>query len=613
MESYFPEEIIEEIKEKNDVVDVIGQYLQLKSTGTSHKALCPFHNEKTPSFNVSREKQFFKCFGCGEGGDVIGFVMKMENLDFIEAVKLLAHRANIDIEFNAPKEEMKQKYNQQKKYHMINRLAGRYFYNNLTQRSNTALNYFKQRGLNIKIIKSFGLGYSLNNWNDLLNYLKKEGYSEKDIEESGLIVKSKNKDSYYDRFRNRIMFPIFDIRGNVIGFGGRVMDDSLPKYLNSPETKLFNKSETLYGLNIARKNIVDEQVILVEGYMDVIALHQEEFKNAVATLGTSLTKGHAILLKKYCKEVVICFDGDSAGVKATLRSIEILKDTGLNIKVLILPNKMDPDDYIKKMGKIVFKEAIEKAEGYIDYKIHLAQQQFASDSVEDKVKLGKSVAKILKEVKSPIEQEAYIKKIETKIGISKDAIMAEIYGRKRPSNIDNNKYSSNYKRNNKYIESVPIIEQKGHIIAEKQLIKYMLTNPQSISSVFQRITLDDFVLEEHRIIVEYTLNHADDSEKLEKIIDYLPHITKEIKDILNIDMKEMNINNALEKYKVDITKYQLLYKRNQLKQQQSQIIANENLNKEEVEKQLLKLGMEMMSINIELQKLQTEERREHNE
>ncbi|MCC5910468.1 MAG: DNA primase [Clostridiaceae bacterium] len=613
MESYFPEEIIEEIKEKNDVVDVIGQYLQLKSIGTSHKALCPFHNEKTPSFNVSREKQFFKCFGCGEGGDVIGFVMKMENLDFIEAVKLLAHRANIDIEFNAPKEEMKQKYNQQKKYHMINRLAGRYFYNNLTQRSNTALNYFKQRGLNIKIIKSFGLGYSLNNWNDLLNYLKKEGYSEKDIEESGLIVKSKNKDSYYDRFRNRIMFPIFDIRGNVIGFGGRVMDDSLPKYLNSPETKLFNKSETLYGLNIARKNIVDEQVILVEGYMDVIALHQEEFKNAVATLGTSLTKGHAILLKKYCKEVVICFDGDSAGVKATLRSIEILKDTGLNIKVLILPNKMDPDDYIKKMGKIVFKEAIEKAEGYIDYKIHLAQQQFASDSVEDKVKLGKSVAKILKEVKSPIEQEAYIKKIETKIGISKDAIMAEIYGRKRPSNIDNNKYSSNYKRNNKYIESVPIIEQKGHIIAEKQLIKYMLTNPQSISSVFQRITLDDFVLEEHRIIVEYTLNHADDSEKLEKIIDYLPHITKEIKDILNIDMKEMNINNALEKYKVDITKYQLLYKRNQLKQQQSQIIANENLNKEEVEKQLLKLGMEMMSINIELQKLQTEERREHNE
>lgn len=613
VEKYFPEELIEEIKDRNDIVEIISQYVQLKSVGTSYKSLCPFHQEKTPSFMVNREKQVFKCFGCGEGGDVIGFLMKKEGLDFIEAVKTLAQRANIFINEPAVSHEFKEKVEKQKKYFQINKKAGRYFYDSLVQRSNLALNYLIKRGLTTKIIKNFGLGYASNSWVDLLNYLKKEGYDENDLEECGLIIENKQKNGYYDRFRNRIMFPIFDIKGNVVGFGGRVLDDSLPKYLNSPETTFFNKGEILYGLNIARKNSKIGQVILVEGYMDVISLHQQGFTNVVATLGTSLTKKHATLLKRYFDEVVICFDGDNAGMLATLRSIEILKDVEIDIKILTFPNNMDPDDFIKKKGKKVFKNQIKAALNPIDYRILLAKEKYPNENLEDQVKLGKEIAVILKEIKSPIEQEAYISKVVEKLSISREAIIKEIHGRKIATNIGNNntKYSSNYKRNNRYIEAIPLIEEKGHIIAEKQLLKYMFTNPQFTSNVLEKISIDDLILENHRPMFQYILDNQYNIDALNKIIDYLPNLEKEIKEILDIDIQEVEIDQLVEKYKINIKRYDLLYKREELKRKQNEIIENENLDKGEVEKQLLELGMEMMSINIELQKLQAEEGREY--
>ncbi|AKL95723.1 DNA primase DnaG [Clostridium aceticum] len=611
MENYFPEELIIEVKEKNDIVEVISQYVQLRSTGNSHKALCPFHNEKTPSFHINKEKQWFKCFGCGEGGDVIGFIMKIENLDFIEAVKILAQRANIYIDELTHPNEIKERQKNDRIYYDINRQAGRYFYDNLVQGRNLAQDYLIKRGLTVKAIKSFGLGYALDGWDYLLNYLIKKGYTKEDIEKSGLIVKSKQKDSYYDRFRKRIMFPIFDVRGNVIAFGGRVLDDALPKYLNSPETKYFNKSEILYGLHIARKNAINGQGILVEGYMDVIALHQQGLKNTVATLGTSLTQGHAVTLKKYFNEIVICFDGDSAGIKATLRSIEILQNVHIDIKVLTLPNNMDPDDFIKKKGKDAFEKKIKEALNFIDYKIYIAQQKYSSKSLEDQIKLGKAVANILKDIKSPIEQETYLKNIEEKIGISKDAIIAEMYGRKVSMNITNNtKYSSNHKRNNKYIESLPLVEQKGYIIAEKQLLKYILTNPELISSILKNFNLDDFILEDHRGIFQYIIDNFHSIEDVNNIKEKLPNLQEEIESILDIDIQQVDINKSIEKYKTMIKRSRLLYERNKLKEQQNIIMSQENSNKEEVEKQLLKLGVEMMKINIELQKLQSEERRE---
>ncbi|SES63582.1 DNA primase [Natronincola peptidivorans] len=613
MENYFPEELIETVKDRNDIVEVISQYVPLKSTGMSSKGLCPFHNEKTPSFTVSKDKQFYKCFGCGEGGDVIGFIMKIENMDFIEAVKMLAQRGNIPIDESTTSEEMKKKLERQKVYFDINREAGKYFYEHLVQRKNPALNYLIKRGLTTRTIKSFGLGYAINSWDDLLNYLIQKGYKIETIEQCGLIIKNKEKNNYYNRFRNRIMFPIFDVKGNVIGFGGRVFDDSLPKYLNSPETAYFNKSQTLYGLNIASKHSRTGRVILVEGYTDVIALHQEGFKNTVATLGTSFTKGHAILLKKYFNEVIICFDGDSAGSKATLRSIEILENVHISIRVLILPNNIDPDDFIKKYGEKAFEAKIEEALSAIDYKIYLAQKQHPSGSTEDQIKLGKKIANIIREIDSPIEQEAYIKKIEEKTGISKNAIISEIYGKKTTTDKGNNtKYSSNYKRNNKYIQAVPLVEQNGHIIAGKQLIKYMLTNPPGISNILEKVEINDFILESHRIIFQYILEKHQNFDDINKIMEHFPELHEEIKDIININIQQVDIDQAIDKYKKDVKRYKLLFARNKLKEEQQDIIKKENLDKEEVEKQLLKLGVEMMNINIELQKLQSEERREQN-
>lgn len=613
MEKYFPEYLIAEIKDKNDIVDVISQYIELKLAGTSHKGLCPFHNEKTPSFMVNRERQFFKCFGCGESGDVIGFIMKKESLDFIEAIKVLADRANIHIKERSDlsSKEYREKKEKEKKYFEINKKAGRYFYENLIQRPNIALNYLIKRGLNTKTIKTFGLGYAHNSWNDLLNYFAEKGYTENDLLESGLIVETKQKNGFYDRFRNRIIFPIFDIKGNVLGFGGRVLDESMPKYLNSPETIFFKKSEILYGLNLARKNPNNRQVILVEGYMDVISLYQEGFTNVVATLGTALTKQHGILLKRYFDQVIISFDSDNAGKSATLRSIEILKDLDIDIRILHLPNNMDPDDFIKQKGRQVFQRHLKKALNHIDYKINLAKEKYSSDSLDDQVNLGKEIAVILKDIKSPIEQDAYINKVVEKLKISKEAIIREIQGEKRVTNsaVDNIRYSSNYKRNNRYIEAMPLPEKKGHIIAEKQLLKYMFANPQFTSNVIDKISIDDLIVEKHRPMFQFILDNQHNIDALNKIMDYLPNLEKEIQKILEIDIQEVDIDQLIEKYKFNVRRYDLLYKRNELKNKQDEIIKNKNLNKEEVEKQLLDIGMEMMNINIELQKLQAEEGR----
>ena len=613
MEKYFPEDLIAEIKDKNDIVDVISQYIELKLAGTSHKGLCPFHNEKTPSFMVNRERQFFKCFGCGESGDVIGFIMKKESLDFIEAIKVLADRANIHIKERSDlsSKEYREKKEKEKKYFEINKKAGRYFYENLIQRPNIALNYLIKRGLNTKTIKTFGLGYAHNSWNDLLNYFAEKGYTENDLLESGLIVETKQKNGFYDRFRNRIIFPIFDIKGNVLGFGGRVLDESMPKYLNSPETIFFKKSEILYGLNLARKNPNNRQVILVEGYMDVISLYQEGFTNVVATLGTALTKQHGILLKRYFDQVIISFDSDNAGKSATLRSIEILKDLDIDIRILHLPNNMDPDDFIKQKGRQVFQRHLKKALNHIDYKINLAKEKYSSDSLDDQVNLGKEIAVILKDIKSPIEQDAYINKVVEKLKISKEAIIREIQGEKRVTNsaVDNIRYSSNYKRNNRYIEAMPLPEKKGHIIAEKQLLKYMFANPQFTSNVIDKISIDDLIVEKHRPMFQFILDNQHNIDALNKIMDYLPNLEREIQKILEIDIQEVDIDQLIEKYKFNVRRYDLLYKRNELKNKQDEIIKNKNLNKEEVEKQLLDIGMEMMNINIELQKLQAEEGR----
>lgn len=603
MENFFPEELINEVKDTNEIVDVISQYIQVKSAGSSHKALCPFHNENTPSFVINREKQIYKCFGCGEGGDVVSFIMKMENLDFIESVKLLARRANIEISNTESSDEIRKQIKEKNLYYEINRKAGLYFYHNLTKKSNPALEYLLKRGLTPKTLASFGLGYSINSWDNLILYLKKEGYNLVDIQKCGLIRPNKEK-GYYDYFRNRIMFPIFNIRGDVIGFGGRVIDDSMPKYLNSPETKIFNKSNILYGLNFARKNINNRQIILVEGYMDVIALHQAGFKNTVASLGTSLTKYHGQLLKKYCDEIIICFDGDTAGIKATMRSVDILNEVGCQFRIMILPDGKDPDDFIKLHGKDGFQEQINKAISLIDYKILLAKNKYSGNTMEDRVKLARRVAVIIREIQSPIEKEAYIEKAANETGISKESIRLEVLGKSKntPTYSNNFKYSSNYRRDNKYIEMVPLVEQKGHIIAEKQLIKFMLTDNKLIKHILSNISVEDFSVAKHQEIVAY-LDSNMDNMMGKQIEEVLPHLKEYINKILSTDIEHIDLNNTLEKYVINLKKYKLLYDIKRLEEEQHSVANDSNLTKEEVESKLLNIGMEIMKKNAQIQKL----------
>ncbi|SCX91885.1 DNA primase [Alkaliphilus peptidifermentans] len=605
MGNFFPDEIIEEVKDRNDIVDVISGYISVKTTGGSHKALCPFHREKTPSFVINAEKQIYKCFGCGVGGDVIHFVMKIENLDFIDSIKVLAQRANIHIEENNISNEEKRELQKKVELYEINKEAGRFFYLNLIKSGKLALEYLEKRGLTSQIIKSFGLGYSLNNWEDLLNHLLKLGYDEKTINISGLIIARKDKSGYYDRFRNRIMYPIFDTRGNVIGFGGRVLDNSLPKYLNSPETPIFNKSNTLYGLNIARKNITDGKIIIVEGYMDVIALHQHGFKNCVASLGTSLTKGHALLLKKYCQEVIVCFDGDEAGTNATIRSLDVLEEAGLIPKVLVLPNNLDPDDFINQDGKFQFKEQLQSAIGLIDYKLLLAKKKHDLNSSEGRIGFVKELASVMKDIKSPVEREVYIQKIEKETGVSKETIQLEIYGNRSPKPFEKNqKYTSKNKRDNKYIDAINPVEQKGHIIAEKQLIKAMIINKELVPLFASKVNLEEFSIAEYQMIFEYLLSNNDKIYSIESLLNEHPQLQEIIKDILKTDIEHINIEKALEKYIINLRRYKLLYQIRILQQQQNDLLKEKKLNKEEVEKELLKIGVEIMRLNTEIQKLQ---------
>ncbi len=361
------EDKVEEVKEAHDIVDLISGYLEVKSSGNSYKALCPFHSEKTPSFMINREKQMYKCFGCGEAGDVLQFVMKMENLEFVDALRNLAEKANIEIEETEGPDRL-EKEKRQRLYEM-NRKAAIYFYRNLTKSKNPGLSYLVNRGLGKEEIKAFGLGFSLDRWDGLLEHLKKEGYSPSHMMEAGLVLKGKKEDHYYDRFRNRVMYPIFNVRGKVIGFGGRVLDQSLPKYLNSPESMVFNKRKTLYNLHLAKNHIEKKRLILVEGYMDAIALYGNGVKNVVATLGTSLTTDHASLLKKYAREVVLAFDGDEAGINATLRSIHVLESQGLKVRVLDLEKGQDPDDLIGELGEEGFLKRIDSSSHHIVFQI----------------------------------------------------------------------------------------------------------------------------------------------------------------------------------------------------------------------------------------------------
>ena len=407
---YYSDEIIEEVRSRNDIVDVISTYVKLQKKGSSYFGLCPFHNEKSPSFSVSRQKQMYYCFGCGAGGNVFTFLMEYENYTFVEALKYLADRAGVELPEEEYSREAKERADTRAILLEINKAAAQYYYIQLkSSRGAVGLEYFKKRKLSDETIKAFGLGYSNKYSDDLYRYLKSKGYKDDMIAKAGLISIDE-KNGVYDKFWNRVMFPIMDVNSRVIGFGGRVMGDAKPKYLNSPETMIFDKSRNLYGLNRARRT-KKPYFLLCEGYMDVISLHQAGFTNAVASLGTALTPGHAALIHRYVQEVYLTYDSDGAGTRAALRAMPILKDAGITAKIIRMEPYKDPDEFIKNMGADAFKERIAQAKNSFLFEIDVLKRNYQLEDPEQKTKFYQETAKKLLQFGEPLERDNYIQAV----------------------------------------------------------------------------------------------------------------------------------------------------------------------------------------------------------
>ncbi len=503
MNSGLKQELIEQIKDKNDIVQVISEYVSLKRTGRSLVGLCPFHSEKTPSFNVNQGKQFFYCFGCGTGGDVFSFIMKLENLDFIEAAKILADRAGIVWpEFKKTDSEVERR---RMELFKINQLAAAVFNQYLvkTDLGKSARDYFKKRNIEVESWSRFKLGYAPPGWHNLTEVLRKKSISLEAAEKLGLVSLGEN--GFYDRFRERIIFPITDLKGNIVGFGGRVMNDSQPKYLNSPETEIFHKGHFLFGLSSARDAIRKQnQAIIVEGYLDVIQAQQAGFNNTVASLGTALTKEQARLIKKFTSEVVLAYDADSAGQKATIRGMELLQEAELNVKILKMPVGDDPDSFIKKNGAEAFSRLIEGALNLADFKLQQVIKEFNLNTPEGKIQ---AVQAVLPEIASldNISREFYLRQLARETGITEVTVFAEFKewlkrNRKKSPVLDRNLNNSYTKETNEKIEitigSVRIDElppsKRAIFETEKELLQLALQEYDKFERIKEELKVDEF-------------------------------------------------------------------------------------------------------------------------
>ena len=482
---YYSDEIIEEVRSKNDIVDVISSYVKLQKKGSSYFGLCPFHNEKSPSFSVSREKQMYYCFGCGAGGNVFTFLMEYENYSFQEALKYLADRAGVELPEAEYSKEARERADQKAILLEINKVAAQYFYVQLKSPQGAhALSYLKDRGLSDEMIHSFGLGYSNKYSNDLYQYLKSKGYRDELIVKAGLVTVDERYGAS-DKFWNRVMFPIMDSNSRVIGFGGRVMGDAKPKYLNSPETMIFDKSRNLYGLNRARSSR-KSYFLLCEGYMDVISLHQAGFSNAVASLGTALTPGHASLIKRYVKEVYLTYDSDEAGTKAALRAMPILKDVGITARIIRMEPYKDPDEFIKHLGAEAFEERIHKAQNGFMFGLEVLERDYDLTTPEGKTDFMKEAAKRLTQFDEEIERSNYIEAVaktyhvgfeELRKLVLKMAVQTGLAKQvERPKRLDGKSRE----------------KEDGHVKSQKILLTWLIEDEGIFNQIRRYITPDDF-------------------------------------------------------------------------------------------------------------------------
>jgi DNA primase len=489
-----PGYLIDQIRQSNNIVEVISGYLPLRKTGSNFKALCPFHQEKTPSFIVSPQKEIFHCFGCGEGGNVFNFLMKHEKISFIEAVERLAERAGISLpKDRAGREEASRISQERKSLFEINRHAADFFHRCLksSKSAQKAQEYLKKRGLKEEIIDKFGLGYAPGSGGGLLEAAVNKGYSKELLKKAGLVTFSEKRNDYRDLFFDRIIFPISDVQSRIIAFGGRTLGERLPKYLNSPETGVFYKGKILYALNLAKESIQKKnQIIILEGYTDVLTCHQFGVENSVATLGTALTRDHVSIISRYAEEVVIVYDADTAGVKATLRGLDLLIGSGLKVKVVALPQGSDPDDFLRSQGVEKFQREISQSLSLVDYRIKLVSQNYDLNSSEGKVTVVEEVLPTIARIKNLIEQKEEIKKLSRLISVDEETLLLEL-GRisRKTYQWEEPSYREELARDFRDPTS-----QQGVLKAEKGLVQVMLNFPEEIETIRVEIGPEDFLI-----------------------------------------------------------------------------------------------------------------------
>ena len=524
---FYSENLIEEVRMKNDIVDVISSYVKLQKKGSSYFGLCPFHNEKSPSFSVSPSKQMYYCFGCGAGGNVLTFIMEYENYSFPEALKYLADRVGVELPQQEMNEEMKRQQDLRSRILELNKMAAKYYYYQLrTENGTHAMEYLKGRKLSDETIHKFGLGYSNKYGNELYKYLKSKGISDELLAQSGL-MNVDEKRGMYDKFWNRVIFPIMDVNGRVIGFGGRVMGDGKPKYLNSPETRVFDKSRNLYGLHIARTSR-KKYMLVCEGYMDVISMHQAGFTNAVASLGTALTSQHASLLKRYTDEVILTYDSDEAGVKAALRAIPLLKEAGVATKVLSMLPYKDPDEFIKALGTEEFQKRIDQAQNSFLFEIDVLQRNYDMQDPQSKTAFYEETAKKLMTFDQELERENYIEAVASRYGVGFDALR-KLVNRMAMKNVSIPKtpVKLNHARPEK---------DEGVVKSQKLMLTWLIEYPALYTTVRQFLKKEDFSTELYEMVAGLLFEQYEAGEhNPAKIINYFtePEEQREAASLFN--------------------------------------------------------------------------------
>lgn len=592
MERY-NDEILDEIRSRNDIVSTISQYMTLKRKGRNYFGLCPFHNEKSPSFSVSPDKQIFHCFGCGVGGDVINFVKKIENIGFLDSVRLLAEKSGIQLPNDISKAE-EENIKLKNRIYKINELAAKFYHENLYKpTSKIAQDYIKKRKLNNATLKSFLMGYASNSSNELLRYLKEQGFTEEELLASCLIGKSDR--GYYDKFRNRLMIPIRDERGRFIAFGGRVLDDSKPKYINSPENIVYSKGRNLFGLNVAGEGVHGplKRLLIVEGYMDAISLYQRGITNVVASLGTALTDSQGRLLRRNTEQVILGYDADGAGQQAIIRGMEILKSMDIDIRILQISGAKDPDEYVLKFGPEKMVKAMDEAISAIEFKIKVLRANLDLNNVNDKVKFLTEIAKILSNVDNNIEREVYIDRISKVYEISKNAIVSEVDKLLYRSLAGVTKFEkSNIVLKDTQEAKIDVATRKREGMVVYLLVDYTKAAFDKIKNV---VNLDLIKSEKNKKIIGILYERIDLNNLPENIISLFEDEDdiNYVSGILSYDFEISDVNKAIEDIEKVYYKEKLISLRNELILKLENNNDAEEADKKEIENELTNVILEL--------------------